>query len=155
VLFEMSPEPQARGPDQTCASPPNVRLEVFEVACALALPLEASSALPEIAFEVAAAPVVLAVVMELALAGDPLTLAVPSAVIPALTFVSPVEAALVCELLLPIVVAPPPAVAVLLTEGLTVCPMAPVLPSHSDSKKQWRLELADVPVKFPDAWLVA
>jgi hypothetical protein len=154
-LFETLPDPEARGLDQTEALPPWVQLDVLEKAFAVALPLEASSALPVVALDVAAAPVVRDVVIVLALAADPLTLAVPLAVIPALTVVSPVDAALVCELLVPMVVAPLPAVAELLTEGVTVWVIAPVLPSHSDSMKQRRLESAEVPVKFPDAWLLA
>jgi hypothetical protein len=33
--------------------------------------------------------------------------------------------------------------------------IAPVLPSHSESMKQRMLESAEVPVKFPDASLLA
>jgi hypothetical protein len=155
LLCETSPKPEACGLDDTQALPPVVWLDVSEKAFAHALPLDASSALPVIAVEVAAWPVVCDVVMELALAGDPLTLPVPFAVIPALTVVGPVDAELVCELLAAMVVAPPPAVAELLTEGVTVCVMAPVLPSHSESMKQRRLESADVSVILPTAWLLA
>jgi hypothetical protein len=154
-LSETLPEPEASGLDQTQALPPRVLLDVLEEAFAQALPLDASSALPVVAFDVAAAPVVRELVIELALAGDPLTLALPFAVIPALTVVAPVDAELVCDVLLAMVVAPLPAVAELLTDGVTVCVIAPVLPSHSDNTKQWRPLSADVPVKFPDASLLA
>jgi hypothetical protein len=154
-LFETLPEPKARGLDQTHALPPRVLLDVLDKAFAQALPLDAPSALPVVAVAVAAWPVVRDVVIELALAGDPLTLPLPFAVIPALTVVGPVDAELVCDVLLAMVVGPPPAVAELLTEGVTVCVIAPVLPSHSDNMKQWRRESAEVSVKFPNARLVA
>jgi hypothetical protein len=150
-----SPEPDALGFDDTSALPPYVSLYVLELAWALALPLEASSAEPLVALAAAAAPVVVAVVVDVALAGEPLTVPVPVAAIPALTVVSPVVAELVWLVLAAIVVAPLPAVAELLTDGVTVCEMAPVEPSHSDSKKQLRPVLAFVPVNPPEASLLA
>jgi hypothetical protein len=119
-LCEILPKPKPRGSDQTQASPPRVWLDVLETAFAQAGPLDPSSALPVVAVAVAAWPVVVDVVVELALAGDPLTVPVPFAVIPALTVVGPVDAELACDLLAVMVVAPLPAVAVLWTEGVTV-----------------------------------
>lgn len=154
-LLVTSPEPDALGFDHTSALPPYVSLDVLELAWALALPLEASSAEPLVALAAAAAPVVVAVVVDVALAGEPLTVPVPVAAIPALTVVSPVVAELVWLVLAAIVVAPLPAVAELLTDGVTVCETAPVEPSHSDSKKQFRPVLAFVPVNPPEASLLA
>lgn len=95
VLWLTSPKPNAWGLDHTEALPPLVELQVLDHALAFALPLDASSAVPVVALAVAAPPEVSEVVIELALAGEPLTMPIPAALMPALTVVSPTAAPLV------------------------------------------------------------
>ena len=150
---ETVPLPTADGLDDAVASPPYVLLVVFEVALPVAFPLGPSSPLPEVAVAVAGAPTVVPVVVELALAPDPLTVPVPFAVIGAVTLVSPVVAVLACVAPVVIVAPPFPAEAPLLTEGFTVCVMSPVVPSQLEKNRQ--LEFASVFVGAPVAVLSA
>jgi hypothetical protein len=146
--------PQADGFECTVALPPTVSLQVNDFALAVAGPLLLSSPVPVVAVAVAGPPVVVAIVLVLAEAPELVTLPVPFAVNGAVTLVLPTVAELPWVVVALMVVGPPPAVAVLLLVGVTVWVIAPLLPSHSDSTKQWRLESADVLVN-PNALLVA
>lgn len=131
--------------------PPEVWLDVQEVASAVALPLPSSSPLPEVAPAVAAAPVVVSWVAVVALAPESVTDPMPVAVIPAVTEVAPTEAPLVWLELAVMLVAPLPALALLEVEGATDCVMAPVLESSSQDPEQE--ESAEVVVGAPLAVL--
>jgi hypothetical protein len=101
-----------------------------------------------------AAPVVALVVVESAVAPLPDTEPLPRAVAGAVTEVAPTVAALLC-VVPPVTVAPPlPAVAVLETDGVTVCLMVPLVPS-SHSLMQLRWVVANVVVRPPVASLLA
>lgn len=94
------------------------------------------------------------VVVESAVAPLPDTEPLPRAVAGAVTEVAPTVAALLC-VVPPVTVAPPlPAVAVLETDGVTVCLMVPVVPS-SHSLMQLRWVVANVVVRPPVASLLA
>lgn len=148
-LPDTVPDPRAFAFDRAKASPPSVLLLVLETALAVAGPLP----LP-VAVAVAAPPVAVPLVSEVALAGEPLTMPVPVADMPALTVVSPTAAVLDCVCGAAIVRAPPPASAVLLTLGVTVCVLFPVVP-RSQSRTRKQPELARVVVMSPLALLVA
>jgi hypothetical protein len=121
--------PWAKGFDSTVALPPWVSLHVFEFALACAKPLLPSSALPVVAVAVAGPPVVVELVVVVAEAPESDTEPVPVAVSGAVTFVAPTLAVLPCVELALMLTAPPPAEAELFTDGVTVCVMAPELPS--------------------------
>lgn len=89
------PSPVPLASEEAFAAPPEVLLEVWDVASADAAPLLSSSPLPEVAPAVAAAPEVVSVVVVVALAPESVTEPMPVALMPALTVVAPTEAPLV------------------------------------------------------------
>jgi hypothetical protein len=104
----------------TVARPPEVWLFVLESAQAQALPDGASSALPDVALAVAGPPVVVLSVEVVALAPEPVIVALPVAIMGAVTVVPITEAPLVCAAEVLIDTGPLPAFALLLVEGVTV-----------------------------------
>jgi hypothetical protein len=167
------PEPDSSDAPLVAAAPdapPVVLLPVFEVAAAPFAPLvvpAVSAALaapavdvgssldPLVALAVAAAPVVAPLVVEVADASLPVTEPAPMPDAGAVTDVVPTVAVLPCVVLAVTLAAPLPAVAVLLTDGVTVWLMSPVAPASSQSDEQDRLESAEVVVSPPDALLLA
>lgn len=133
------------------ALPPEVLLLVSERLSACAFPLDPSSPGPLVDVALAAPPVVVSVVLLVALAPEFETVPVPVAFIGAFTVVAPTVAVLPWFEVLVILVGPPPAFAELVTDGVTVCVIAPVLPSPLP----WLLELAPVVVDPPLAVLFA
>lgn len=120
LLWSTEPTPNANGLDQTLASPPVVVLVVDDQAFAFALPLIPSSALPVAAVALAAPPVVVLIVLDAADAPEFETAPSPSAVMGALTVVAPTVDELLCVVPAVMLVVPLPAVAVLVTDGVTV-----------------------------------
>jgi hypothetical protein len=110
--------------------------------------------LPLVAVAVAGPPVVVAIVLVEADAPELDTVPVPVAVKGAVTLVAPTVAELPCVVVALMVVGPPLAVAALLLVEVTVWMIGPLLPSHSDTRKQWRRESAVVSVT-PNVALLA